>query len=40
MSFEDNLKRLEQILAALTNHEVGGETYDQGLLERQRSSLY
>jgi uncharacterized protein len=29
-----------QVLAALTDHEVGGEEYDQGLLERQRSTLY
>lgn len=29
-----------QVLAALTNHKAGGEEYDQGLLERQRSTLY
>ena len=29
-----------QILAAVTNDEIGGETYDQGLFERQRSTLF
>jgi len=29
-----------QILAALSNHEVGGEAYDKALPERQRTSLY
>jgi PPOX class probable FMN-dependent enzyme len=29
-----------EVLAAITNRELGGETYDQGLLERQRSTLY
>jgi PPOX class probable FMN-dependent enzyme len=29
-----------EVLAALTNQELGGEKYDQGLLERQRSTLY
>ena len=29
-----------EVLAAITNHEVGGEKYDQGLLERQLSTLY
>ncbi len=29
-----------QILAALSNNQLGGETYDKELPERQRTSLY
>jgi uncharacterized protein len=36
----DSLPSAGQILAALTNDEVGGEAYDKALPERQRTTLY
>jgi PPOX class probable FMN-dependent enzyme len=36
----ENLPSAGQMLAALTNNEAGGEAYDKGLPERQRTTLY